>query len=196
MIGNVRVIPSDDAPLVERARYGDRRAFRLLFEQHSPRIYRVALRMLGQEADARDLTQDVFIRAFNKLELLRDSARFGGWLLQLAMNLARDRLRQRRRFLWLPIGPPRFMDQPQTDWTLTATDPGSEARALQDELSVQIQRALDSLSPDHRAVVVLHHLEGLSLEEIAASLDIRLGTVKSRLARARSDLRQRLGRYV
>jgi RNA polymerase sigma factor (sigma-70 family) len=151
-------------------------------EAHSARVYRLAYRLTGNRHDAEDLTQDVFVRVFRSLSSYTPGA-FEGWLHRITTNLFLDQVRRRRRI--------RFDGLPDD-----AADriPGREAspadaydaRHFDDD----VQRALDGLLPEFRAAVVLADIEGLTYEEIAAALDVKLGTVRSRIHRGRSQLRQ------
>ena len=185
----------DDVRLVDRATAGDRAAFHQLYTAYAPLVYRIAYRMLGHADDAADLTQDIFVRAFQRLGSLRDGQAFQAWLTRLAMNMAHDALRRRRPpFFSLDAAPPGLPEE--AEWQLADPHPGSADVILSAELTARVQQALLALSPDHRAVVVLHHLEAMPVEEIADVLHIPIGTVKSRLSRARAELRRRLEEYV
>ncbi|MHB9026102.1 MAG: RNA polymerase sigma factor [Armatimonadota bacterium] len=192
----VRLEPhSDDSRLVSRACHGDQAAFRQLFETYSPLVYRIAYRMLESPDDAADLTQDVFVRAYERLPCLRDGQAFHAWITRMTMNMAHDRLRKRRPNQLSLDAPPPGREE-GVEWALADESPGSEERVLAGEFSERVQGALAKLSPEHRAVVVLHHLEGMPVEEIGRILGVPTGTVKSRLARARAELKRRLEGYV
>ena len=184
----------DDERLVERARDGDHGAFRQLFEHYAPLVYRVAYRMLGKEEDAADLTQEVFIRAYQHLASLKHGVAFQAWITRLAVNMAHDISRRRRPdTLSLDGAPPGSAEG--GEWQLAAETPDYVTHVLTQELSLQVQQALLTLSPDHRIVVVLHHLEGMAVEDIARTIGVPAGTVKSRLARARAELKRKLAGY-
>ncbi len=185
----------DDARLVTRAAGGDQAAFRQLFEAYSPLVYRIALRMLGDQNEAADLAQDVFVRAYERLSSLRDGQAFQAWITRLAVNMAHDRSRRRRPATLSLDAPPPGMDT-GGEWHLAAADAGNDAGVLSAELSARVQAALLTLSAEHRIVVVLHHLEEMAVDEIAQLLRVPPGTVKSRLSRARADLRRKLEEYV
>lgn len=183
-----------DADLVSRALAGDQMAFRALFDSYSPRIYHLAVRMLGNTDDAADATQEIFVRAFKRLHTLKHGQAFSAWIMRMAINLLHDQLRKKRHVTC-------SLDESYDDSShgkreITDYSPGQEERYLSAELSQQIQRALLSLPEEHRTVVILHHLEELGVEEIAAILQIPAGTVKSRLARARATLRMKLAGYL
>ncbi len=157
-------------------------------------VYRVIFRMVGNAEDAADLTQDIFVRAFERLHTLRDGQAFQAWVTRMAVNLAHDRTR-RTRIIPLSLDAPLPGSEEGMGWLLSDGAAGHDARLLADELSVQLQQALLALSREHRAVVILHHLEDMEVEEIGRTLGIPTGTVKSRLARARAELRRRLEGY-
>ena len=185
----------EDEGLVDRARYGDQGAFRQLFERYSPLVYRVALRMLGHPEDAADLTQDVFVRAYQRLSTLKHGLAFQAWITRLTVNLVRDHQRRCRvDTTSLDVSPVDGDDA--VERALPSSDPPLDQRLLTQELSRHIQEALLHLSPEHRAVIILHHLENMPVEEMSVTLQAPVGTIKSRLARARAELRRLLGPYL
>jgi len=185
----------EDAQLVARTRAGEQEAFRQLFEAYHPLVYRLAYRMLGDAESATDLTQEVFVRAYERLHSLRDGQAFHAWLTRLAANMAHDALRRRKPPAFSLDAPPPGMEE-GSEWALAHAGPGAEERLLSHEMSQRLQQALLTLSTEHRAVVILHHLEGMPVEEIGTTLEIPTGTVKSRLARARAELRRKLEGYL
>lgn len=185
---------ADDRRLVERATTGDHGAFRQLFDTYAPLVYRVAFRMVGSPDDAADLTQDVFVRAYERLHTLKDGQAFQAWITRLTVNLAHDRGRRRRLDTLSLDAPPPGRDETQ-EWAVPDTAPGQDSRLLTAEQTAVIQQALLTLSPEHRAVVILHHLEEMPVEHIAQVVGVPVGTVKSRLARARADLKRKLAAY-
>jgi len=172
--------------LVERAQAGERAAFELLLEQRLERAFRTARAILGNEADARDATQEAFLHAWRDLPRLRDPERFDAWLGRILVNSCREALRGRRR---------RFVRE------IAASDLGDPVGAvaardpLPDERSAALdvlERAFGELSLGERSILVLHHLEHRTLTEIAATLAIPTGTAKSRLHAARHALEKAL----
>jgi RNA polymerase sigma-70 factor (ECF subfamily) len=184
----------DDARLVARAQAGDQAAFRQLFETYGTPVYRIAVRMVGEE-EAADLTQDIFVRAYQRLDSLRDGQAFHAWITRLAMNMAHDYLRRRKPQTFSLDAPPPGAEEGM-EWQVASDSPTAENQVLSGEFSEQIRTALETLSSDHRAVVVLHHLEEMSVERIAEILQVPIGTVKSRLARARAELKRLLADYL
>ncbi len=185
---------ADNNRLVERSRQGDHGAFRQLFEAYSPFVYRLVYRMVGSPDDAADLTQDVFVRAYERLHTLKDGQAFHAWITRLAVNVTHDKAR-RKQLNTLSLDAPPPGCEEGSEWQIAADTPDHDAGMLSAELAARVQQALLTLSPDHRAVVILHHLEGMAVEEIANTVGVPTGTVKSRLARARAELKRKLEGY-
>jgi RNA polymerase sigma-70 factor (ECF subfamily) len=151
-----------------------------IVREHSTRVYRLAYRLTGNRHDAEDLTQEVFVRVFRSLSTYTPGT-FEGWLHRITTNLFLDQARRRQRIRMDAMG--------EDGDRYPATGAGPERAFEHDNLDVDIQRALDELPPEYRAAVVLCDIEGLSYEEIAVTLGIKLGTVRSRIHRARARLR-------
>lgn len=166
-----------DAPLVERAQRGDRRAFEELVERHQHRLFTLAARTLGSVDEAADAVQEAFIRAWLGLPRFRGGSLFSTWLFRICVNAAHDQ-RMRRRAEPL-------------DETREPADPEDTFRTS--ELSGALQDALDELDEDYRVAVVLYDVLGCSYTEIAEFTDVAEGTVKSRIFRGRSRLAELLG---
>jgi RNA polymerase sigma-70 factor (ECF subfamily) len=153
-------------------------------QEHSARVYRLAYRLTGNRHDAEDLTQEVFVRVFRSLSSYTPGT-FEGWLHRITTNLFLDQVRRKQRI--------RFDALPEdADDRLAGSDPGPERAWEHNNLDHDVQAALATLPPEFRAAVVLCDIEGLSYEEIAATLDVKLGTVRSRIHRGRAALRQAL----
>jgi RNA polymerase sigma-70 factor (ECF subfamily) len=151
---------------------------------HSARVYRLAYRLTGNRHDAEDLTQEVFVRVFRSLSSYQPGT-FEGWLHRITTNLFLDQVRRKQRIRFDALAE-------DADDRLPSTDVGPERAYEHRNLDDDVQRALDALPPDFRAVVVLCDIEGLSYEEIAATLGVKLGTVRSRIHRGRAQLREAL----
>ena len=164
-----------DRELVRRFLAGDRAAFDRLVRRHEQRVYNVAYRMVGRTEDAKDVTQEAFITAFRKLQSFRGDAAFSTWIHRVTLNACYDLLRRRKR------APVLLGDE---------NDPGEPAEDPADRVAsaIDVQRALVQVSQEFRAVLVLHDVQGLPYEEIAAALEVPVGTVKSRLHRGRVAL--------
>ena len=155
-----------------------------LVRQHSARVYRLAYRLTGNRHDAEDLTQEVFVRVFRSLASYTPGT-FEGWLHRITTNLFLDMARRRQRIRFEGLG-----DQAVG---LLRDDEPTPAQAFDARhLDTDVQQALEALAPEYRAAVVLCDIEGLSYEEIAATLGVKLGTVRSRIHRGRAQLRAAL----
>ena len=150
---------------------------------HSARVYRLAYRLTGNQHDAEDLTQEVFVRVFRSLSSYTPGT-FEGWLHRITTNLFLDMVRRRARI--------RFDALPDDAERLPSKDRGPAQVYDDTHFDHDVQAALDAMPPDFRAAVVLCDLEGLSYEEIAATLGVKIGTVRSRIHRGRASLRAAL----
>ena len=184
------------ADWVRRAQEGDVRAFEQLFQQYHRGIYNTIYQMTHNDADAADLTQEVFVRAYRALPRLQTPEAFTSWLYRIAVNLSRNWLRDRGRVRVESLEQPG--EEGEEGNTREIADPNSDPAVLAQTRDMQerVQKAVAGLSPDHRRVVTLHHLEGMPVEEIARIMGCSIGTVKSRLSRAREHLRRKLSGYV
>ena len=181
---------------VRRAQEGDVRAFEQLFQQYQRGIYNTIFQMTRNEADAADLTQEVFVRAYRALPRLQTPEAFTAWLYRIAVNLSRNWLRDKGRVRVESLELPGDDGEDGGTREIADPSPDPEAQTQTKDMQERVQRAIAGLSPDHRAVVTMHHLQGMSVEEIAGVLDCSIGTVKSRLSRARDNLRRKLAGYV
>ena len=175
--------------LVQAARKGDESAFEELVRQYEKRIYRLALRMCNNSDDAFEIAQEAFLSAWRGLKFFRGDSSFATWLYRLASNAAVDFLRREKR----QSGGERISLDDEENYT-EPPDPGPspQQHAEQGELRQVLGQALETLSPEHRQVLLLRELQGLSYEEISDALELDLGTVKSRIARAREKMRKYL----
>lgn len=162
-----------------RARAGDVAAFGALVRRHQERVFRFLHRMLDAREEAMELTQDVFVKAWQALPGWRPEARFSTWLLQIARNAALDQLRRRRLIQFAPL---------DDGLDVADTAPGPEARYASRQRQALLENALQQIAAEHREILLLREVEDLSYGELAAVLGIAEGTVKSRLARARAAL--------
>ncbi|MEV8525929.1 RNA polymerase sigma factor SigE [Streptomyces sp. NPDC052000] len=151
---------------------------------HSGRVYRLAYRLTGNQHDAEDLTQEVFVRVFRSLSTYTPGT-FEGWLHRITTNLFLDMVRRRQRIRFDALGD-------DAAERLPSREPSPQQVFNDTHFDADVQQALDTLAPEFRAAVVLCDIEGLSYEEIAATLGVKLGTVRSRIHRGRSHLRKAL----
>jgi len=175
--------PHDDE-LLSRFRGGDGKAFDAIVDRYERRVFAIALRICRHQEDARDVTQDVFVTALRTLSSFRGAALLSTWLHRVAVNASLDLVRRRSRREGSSVE--GLSDRP-------AEGPGPEAEAIESVRAREVHRALGRIPEDQRAVVVLHDLEGLDYAEAAATLEVPVGTVKSRLHRARLALARELG---
>jgi RNA polymerase sigma-70 factor (ECF subfamily) len=178
----------DDSQLVDLLRRGDPRAFEALVIAHQHRVFGVALRMLGNRAEAEEVAQEVFLRVHQAIDGFRGEAKLSTWLYAIASRLCLNRLASGER---------RIAREGEEALERLASGDDDPADTLErSELETALHRAIAELPDDRRLVVVLRDLEGLSYEEIAAALDVPLNTVRSRLHRARMDLKEKLERFL
>jgi RNA polymerase sigma-70 factor (ECF subfamily) len=181
--------PSETDAFLARLRAGEAQAFEDMVKSYQHRVYGVALRMMGDRAEAEEVAQETFLRAHRALAEFRGDARLSTWLYAIASRLCLSRLASgetrmaRRRSDAIDALPGRAGDEPGGDLE-------------RDEREVALHRAIAELPEERRMVVVLRDLEGLSYDEIAAALGLEPGTVRSRLHRARLDLKEKLERYL
>jgi RNA polymerase sigma-70 factor (ECF subfamily) len=166
---------------VERARRGDRDAFRVLVERHATALFRLAYRMTGNETDAEDMVQDTLLRAWTQIHRFDGRASFGTWLHRICANRTVDFLRSRNR--WQPDS----ADDPFRD--LPSRLPSPERIARSSEATAMLEPALASLSGIERTAFVLRHFEGLSVDEIAGALGVQPGAARHSIFRAVRKLR-------
>jgi RNA polymerase sigma-70 factor (ECF subfamily) len=186
--------PSETS-LILSAQRGDLDAFNVLVQTYQDMLYRIALRIVNDECLAEDAVQEAVIHAFQRIRSFR-GGNFKSWLARVTINASYDELRRSKRHLGLPleqfssegeeIESPEWMRDPAA---------GPEERAEMSELQKALHRCIKSLTPDYRLMVVLVDMEGMSYEEAAQTARVPVGTVKSRLARARMQIRQSLRSY-
>lgn len=179
----------DDQQLIESALAGNSAAFGDLVRKYQDRLYNTMTHLMGSSEDAQDVVQDAFVKAFVKLETFQRSSAFYTWLYRIAFNTAMSRQRRRR--------PTESVDLRQ-EHGLEPLDPGAapDDRLDREELAEQIRMALATLSDEHRTVLVLRDMDGCDYETMAKILEVPLGTVRSRLHRARMQLRDQLKKVL
>jgi len=188
------------AALVTRAKGGDSLAFDRLVELHASAVYNLALRVTRSQEEAEDCVQEAFVRAYTGLRNFRGEAAFATWLYRVALNVAREAYKKRGR---APLAATELAsDDPDESVDLdqfAADGPQHETpehAAIASQRRELVLRAVAGLPPHHREVIALYDLQGLSYEEIATVLQLRVGTVKSRLNRARLALKEALADHV
>ncbi len=188
-------LPHDESDLIARAQRGDLEAFNGLILLHQDALFNIALRTLGDEDRAADAVQEAFLSAFRSLRTFHGGS-FRAWLARTVVNKCYDEYRRSSRHPTLPLIP--IVDGEEAeDWDwLRDAGPSLETQYDSAELNDALQRCIKALPFDHRTVLTLVDVQGLSYEEAAAALRVPVGTVKSRLARARAAMRHSLQRFA
>jgi RNA polymerase sigma-70 factor, ECF subfamily len=181
-----------DGELVERARQGDREAFRVLVERYQRKVAALALGMLRNREDALDVVQDTFTKAYQSLDKFKGDSSFYTWVYRIGVNLCIDHQRREARYIQLGPDTDEGMEDvvPPSSDDLARDEPYESARST--EIGTRLHDAIKELTPEHRAVILLREVDGLSYEEISRVLDCPKGTVMSRLHYARRQLQGRL----
>jgi RNA polymerase sigma-70 factor (ECF subfamily) len=184
-----------DVALVERARGGDVHAFETLVKQYDRQVFRIAQHITQNREDAQDVVQDAFLKAYEKLDQFQGNSKFYTWLVRIAVNEALMRLRKRRTGKMVSIDEDVQTEEGSVPRDLAEWRPNPEQEYNQAELADILRKTINGLPPGFRVVFVLRDVEGLSTEETANALGLSVPAVKSRLLRARLQLRERLSRY-
>ena len=185
-----------DVALVERAKQGDAAAFETLVRQYDRAIFRVANHITQNREDAEDIVQDVFLKAYNKLEQFQGNSKFSTWLTRIAVNESLMRLRKRKTSRTVSMDQDVQTEEGSIPRDFADWSPDPEQQLSQSELGDILQKTIAGLSPGFRTVFTLRDIENLSTEETANALGLSVPAVKSRLLRARLQLRERLSRYL
>lgn len=183
MVGRVDN-PSDESGLIRAAMRGDLQAFNTLVLRYQDAAYTLAYRLMGDRAIAADMAQESMITAYQRLKTFRGE-RFRPWLMRIVTNRCYDEMRRKKRRPTLSITP----DAEDEDLPLPDDAPAPEAAAEQRELQRAIQQCIDNLNPEQRTALVLCDVDGMAYQDIADSLGTQIGTIKSRLSRARTSVR-------
>jgi RNA polymerase sigma-70 factor (ECF subfamily) len=184
-----------DVALVERAKAGDQAAFETLVKQYERQIFRTALHITQNREDAEDITQDVFVKAFTKLDQFQGNSKFSTWLVRIAVNESLMRLRKRKTSKTVSMDQDVETDEGSIPRDFAEWRPNPEQNFSQSELAEILRKTIAGLPPGFRTVFTLRDIENLSTEETAEALGLSVPAVKSRLLRARLQLRERLSRY-
>jgi len=186
---------SADQEFIERLKRGEAAAFEDLVAERSGEIYGLLFRLTENGEEARDLTQETFLRAFLNIDRFRGEADIRTWIYRIAINQARNRSRwwrRRRRDATVSLDATHGESNQSLIGTLTEPSQNPEQQTLAREREMALRSALQRLALAYRETVILRDIEGFTYEEIAATLGINVGTVKSRLARGRQELRKKL----
>ena len=195
----MEISPKIGKEVIEGCKAGDRKAFEKIVLFYQKRVFNYAYRMVGNMDEAKELAQEVFVSVFESIKSLRDEAKFDGWLKQITLNHCRNRWKYLKRRHYFNM---ESMDDPieteDGEVTKSFADPSDTPDTVYEKKMVQewIQKGLLRLKEDQRELIVLRHLQELSYDEMGKCLNLPEGTVKSKLHRARMDLKEILGRDV
>jgi RNA polymerase sigma-70 factor (ECF subfamily) len=190
---------SEDLDLVGKASRGDRQAFDKLIQKYQHRVYHFCFRMVNDVEEAEELTQDVFVKLFSNLKRFRQESKFSTWLFQIAKNLSLNKLKYlklRRYYTTQSLDESKKTETSELKHELA--DERKDVQTLFEDIEMQtlVQSKIDALRADYRTALVLRDIEGLSYEEIAKIMKLAEGTVKSRIHRARLELKDSLSKYL
>ena len=185
----------DEAPLVERARSGDTAAFSELVNRYERKIFRLAKHITQNDEDAEDVLQETFLKAYSHLESFQGHSKFYTWIVRIAVNEALMKLRKRKSSRTISLDEPTDTGEDTMVREIAVWEENPEQKYSRDELREILDKAVESLKPAFRTVFVLRDIEEMSTEETASALDISIPAVKSRLLRARLQLREKLTKF-
>jgi RNA polymerase sigma-70 factor (ECF subfamily) len=185
----------DELELVTRAREGDAGAFSALLRRYEGKIFRLAMNITQNREDAEDVLQEAFLKAYEHLDQFQGNSRFYTWIVRIAVNQALMKLRKRRSDRAVSLDEQIDTGEDTVVREIAAWDPDPEQQYSQEELHQILETAVDDLAPIYRTVFTLRDVDGLSTEETAEVLDLTVPAVKSRLLRARLQLRDKLTRF-
>ncbi|HEU5125602.1 MAG TPA: sigma-70 family RNA polymerase sigma factor [Verrucomicrobiae bacterium] len=186
----------DESVLVDRARRGDLGAYDELVQRYQQRVYATVYHMTSNHEDANDLAQEAFIKAYQALKSFKGGSSFYTWVYRIAVNKTINFLKQRKNRTHLSLNDLDFNAENDPDLVALTSDKTPRREANLTELQEKLNEAMQQLSEQHRLVVTLHDVQGLSHEEIAAIMECNIGTVRSRLFYARQQLQGYLSDYL
>ena len=184
----------DEAALVARAKDGDAEAFSELVKHYDRRVFRMAKQITQNDDDAEDVLQEAFLKAYTHLDDFQGNSKFYTWIVRIAVNEALMKLRKRRSDRSVPLDEPIDTGEDEVAREIAVWDGNPEETYSREELGAMLDEAVQSLKPAYRTVFILRDIEELSIEETAEALNLSISAVKSRLLRARLQLRERLTR--
>lgn len=185
----------DEAAIVAQARLGDAKAFSELLRRYEGKIFRLALHITQNREDAEDVLQEAFLKAYEHLDQFQGQSKFYTWIVRIAVNQALMKLRKRKSDRSVSLDETIDTGEDTVAREIAAWDENPEQQYSREEINEILSSAIDGLAPIYRAVFVLRDVDELSTEETAEALDLSIPAVKSRLLRARLQLRDKLTRY-
>lgn len=181
---------STEKKLVELSIGGDIEAFETLIQSHQKKVYNIALRMTKNPEDAQELAQDAFVRAFTSIGKFRGDSSFSTWLYRITINVCTDFLRKRNKAILISMEQGAASSEYEQAIQIAEESPGPDELVEKSQLKHMVKDAMDSLSDEHRQVLILRDMMDMSYKEIANTLNVNEGTIKSRISRARSGLKK------
>ena len=178
--------------LIRKAKQGDMHAFEELILKHEKIVYNLALRMMNHSEDAKDISQEVFLKAYRSLSIFDERSAFSTWIYRITHNTCIDEMRKRKGKQNYSLEEELENEEGSMQRQIADEGDTPEESLLREEQKSEILQALDSLSEEHKAAIVLRDVKGFSYEEIAEILEVSLGTVKSRISRARNQLKNEI----
>jgi len=179
----------DEKQLIRQCKNGDIQAFEKLIEGYQKKVYNIAYRMLGNSEDAFDVSQEVFIKVFKAIVNFKEESSFSTWIYRIAKNVCLDELRKKKKAQVVSIHSTIQADDSEFSIQLEDFQKGPEELLEIKELKNEVNKAINCLTDEHKLVIQLRDISGFSYEEIAEILQCSLGTVKSRISRARNSLK-------
>lgn len=180
----------NEKDLLQKARNGDIEAFELLIEKHQKKVFNIALRMIGNYDDASELAQEVFIRVFKSIRSFKEESSFSTWIYRITANVCLDEIRKRKNKNFVSLDDDLKLDDGDVKRQVMDPEPTPEILAEKNETRKIVNEAIQSLPADHRIVIALRDIQGFSYDEISKIVNCPVGTVKSRINRARQTLRE------
>ncbi len=185
-----------DLELVERVKAGETEAYSELIRMYDRRVFRIAQHITQNREDAEDVVQDAFLKAYQNLHRFEGNSKFYTWLVRIAVNESLMKLRKRRNSKVVSMDDEVMTEEGSIPREFADWSPSPESQYGSEEMQEILQKTIQGLPPGFRSVFVLRDVEGLSTEETANALDLSVPAVKSRLLRARLQLRERLAKYL
>jgi RNA polymerase sigma-70 factor, ECF subfamily len=192
------VVPNAESEFIESLKAGDSEAFDVLVNRYSANVYALLFRLTENVEEAQDLTQDTFLRALKAIKNFRGESNLKTWLFRIAVNETKNRWRwwkRRKNNSIVSLDAENNFNETPLSETIADVSENPEAAVLRREREFQLRKVLRELPPNFREVIILRDIEGLSYDEIAVALSTNVGTIKSRIARGREELRKKLSGF-
>ncbi|NLY43522.1 MAG: sigma-70 family RNA polymerase sigma factor [Clostridiaceae bacterium] len=180
---------SHEKLLIQKCKNGDVEAFEQLIESYQKKVFGIAFRMLGNTEDASDVAQEVFLKVFKSITNFKEESSLSTWIYRIATNVCLDEIRKRKKATVVSINSTIQLEDGEIDMQVEDQGPHPDEIVERKELENEVKKAIERLNNEHKIVIILRDIQGLSYDEIADILQCSLGTVKSRINRARNSLK-------